>query len=291
MSTRLILGTAQFGLNYGIANYHGQVSEVEGERLLQTAKANGIDRLDTAIAYGNSEQLLGQYGIGPFNLISKLPAVPEQCPNVYIWMLEQVNASLRRLKVPKLHGLLLHRPEQLLSKQGSAIARSLEQLRSDGLVLKTGLSIYSPNNLHELLQAAPVDLIQAPFNLLDQRLVVSGWLDRLYTKGIEVHTRSAFLQGLLLMARSQLPTYFRPWHHHLSQWYRWQAQHPQISAIQACLAFTLWHTKINAVVVGADNALQLQEIVAASRTKLMAELPSLATNDTGLIDPSNWKTA
>lgn len=291
MSTRLILGTAQFGLHYGVANAHGQISQTEGQQLLQSAKASGIGRLDTAIAYGNSEQLLGEYGVTSFSLISKLPAVPEQCSDVYAWMLEQVNASLRRLKISKLHGLLLHRPEQLLGSQGSAIAASLEQLKSDGLVEKTGLSIYSPNSLHQLLQAAPVDIVQAPFNLFDQRLVVSGWLDRLYSNHIEVHTRSAFLQGLLLMKQNRLPVYFKPWQHQLSQWYQWLAEYPHISALQACLAFPLRHEKINAVVVGADNTAQLEEIIAASRPEPMAQLPLLATNDTGLIDPSNWKTA
>ena len=116
--TRLALGTAQFGLPYGIANQAGQVSRKDVSAMLQLAASNGIDTLDTAIAYGESEKSLGQAGTQGFRVVTKLPALPDDCPQVIPWVSEQVDASFTRLGVSSVYGLLLHRPEQLLRQIG-----------------------------------------------------------------------------------------------------------------------------------------------------------------------------
>ncbi len=288
MTSRLILGTAQFGLDYGVANTAGRITKEAGRKILLTARQEGIRRLDTAIAYGISEQALGEYGVTDFEVISKLPAVPEDCKDAADWVEKQVFASLARLNVPVLDGLLFHRPDQLLGPQGKAIVRSLEQLVADQLVKKTGLSVYSPETLHAFLSACPVDIIQAPFNLFDQRLITSGWLPRLKAANIEVHTRSAFLQGLLLMPENKLPSYFAPWKTHIARWYNWLNKHPEITATQACLSAPLLQPGIDAVVVGVDNADQLRDIISMS-TRTTIALPDFQIEDIELIDPSNWR--
>ena len=111
---RLALGTVQFGLNYGIANQQGQVSHDEAKAILDHASAHGIDTLDAAIAYGNSEQRLGEIGVQHWQVVSKLPAIPEGCSDISQWVADSVKESLQRLKIKRLYGLLLHRPQQLL---------------------------------------------------------------------------------------------------------------------------------------------------------------------------------
>ncbi len=208
---RLAIGTVQFGLDYGISNAGGMTSQKETQRILDLAQCSGIDMLDTAPVYGDSEQILGIIGVGDWNVVSKVPPLPEEGANGKEWVLRHVRQSLGRLGIDRLDGLLLHRASDLLGAQGGNIAAGMQEAKSEGLVGKVGYSIYSPHSLVELTGIMPPDLIQAPFNVLDQRLASSGWLDRLTESGVEVHVRSVFMQGLLLMARDKRPPAFDKW--------------------------------------------------------------------------------
>ena len=288
MNNRLALGTAQFGLPYGIANQSGQVSRDEAAAILDHAWAAGLDTLDTAIAYGESEQRLGEMGVVKWQVISKLPAIPESCANVSTWVQESVLGSLGRLRIPRLHGLLLHRPQQLLGPQGDTLYRALVEIKDQGKVEKIGVSIYSPDELEALWPHYQLDLVQAPFNIMDRRLATSGWLARLHQAGIEVHIRSVFLQGLLLMGPQRRPTYFNRWQPLWDQWHRWLTDQA-LAPLQACLSFAISQPEINRVVVGVDSLKHLQEIVAASNTIGAITFPNTLENETlALIDPSEW---
>lgn len=208
---RIALGTVQFGLPYGIANQTGQVARSEAKAMLQLAAANSIDTLDTAIAYGESETRLGEAGVQSFNVVTKLPAIPASCHDVNGWVREQVGLSLCRLDLTRVYGLLLHRSDDLLGNNGAMLWHALEELRDVDLVQKIGVSVYAPSEIEAVTSLYKVDLVQAPFNIVDRRLSTSGWLDRLKSKGVEVHTRSAFLQGLLLMSRTAIPPKFSSW--------------------------------------------------------------------------------
>ena len=283
---RLALGTVQFGLPYGIANQDGQVSRVVAKDMLQYAVDNGIDTLDTAIAYGDSEACLGEIGCKDFKLVTKLPAVPDQCNDITKWVSEQVSASLRRMGVNSVYGLLLHRSEQLLGPDGKLIFKVLQNLRATGQVQKIGVSIYAPSELDVLTQYR-FDLVQAPFNLIDRRLLTSGWLQRLKQEGVEIHTRSAFLQGLLLMSRSGMPAKFAPWAGIWSKWYEWIDNH-SLTAVEATLAYPHSFPEIDRVVIGADSKHQLEQIVCAVRGSIPKDLPDLHSDDENLINPANW---
>ena len=286
---RLALGTVQFGLSYGIANQAGQTSRAEAKAMLQLASTNGIDTLDTAIAYGESEMCLGEVGTQGFKLVTKLPAVPDDCADVNGWVKQQVNASLSRLGVTAAYGLLLHRSEQLLGPHGAALYQVLQELKDNGQVQKVGVSIYSPSELAALIPHYRFDLVQAPFNLVDRRLYSTGWLKRLKDDDVEVHTRSAFLQGLLLMAQADIPDKFSPWGGLWQTWHRWLADHDG-SAVQACLAFPLSCPEIDRVIVGADSVSQLAQIFSAANSQPLDELPELQCEDENLINPANWPT-
>jgi aryl-alcohol dehydrogenase-like predicted oxidoreductase len=285
--TRLALGTAQFGQSYGIANLEGKVTRPAVKVMLELAANNGIDTLDTAIAYGDSEASLGEAGVRNFKLVTKLPAVPDTCSDVAGWVHEQVAASLARVGTDTLYGLLLHCPHQLLEVHGKVLYQALQKLKETGQVEKIGLSIYSPNELILITQQYPIDLVQAPFNLIDRRLHSSGWLQKLKDNGVEVHTRSAFLQGLLLMPQAAIPVKFSPWADLWSKWHYWLAKN-QISALQACINFPFSIPEIDRVVVGAESVNQLQQIINVAASGVAVDLPDLCCEDENLINPARW---
>lgn len=284
---RLALGTAQFGLAYGIANQDGQVTRLAAKGMLRLAAANGIDTLDTAIAYGDSEACLGEVGAQGFKLVTKLPAVPDGCADVKGWVQDQVAASLARLGVNILYGLLLHRPNQLLEVDGKALYKALEGLKETGQVQKVGVSVYAPIELDELTPRFRFDLIQAPFSLVDRRLQRTGWLRRLKDEGIEIHTRSAFLQGVLLMSQATRPAKFASWSELWSTWHEWLSCHSG-SAVQACLAFPLSFSEIDRVVVGAESVSQLGQIISAVASAAPVDFPDLHCEAENLINPTRW---
>jgi len=288
VKSRLALGTVQFGLCYGVANEGGQVSPAEAARILRVAKQWEIDLLDTAIAYGESEQVLGRIGVSDFNIVSKLPLIPESCPDVESWVTQEVEASLQRLGVPSLYGLLLHRSSYLFERTDNRLIHALEQVKSAGLVRKIGVSIYAPTELDQIQHLERLDLVQAPLNLVDRRLQTSGWLARLKKANIEVHARSVFLQGLLLLPPERIPPKFGRWS---ELWDRWasELENAQQTAAATCLAYPLSLSEVDRVVVGVDNADQIRTLLAASKAKTSEnDWAFMISNDERLINPANW---
>lgn len=261
---RLALGSAQFGLDYGIANQRGKVGAEEIALILSEARRQGLNTIDTAIAYGDSEKNLGAAGVADWHLVSKLPAVPEDGTDVSAWVSQQIEGSLKRLNVRRLCGLLLHRPEQLLGNRGELIWRALEEVKARGLTSKIGASIYDPEELPKLLNRYRLDLIQAPLNILDRRMIDSGWTTKLDELGIELHTRSCFLQGLLLMHRDSRPKKFHRWQAVWDQFDEWLLR-KGLSPLQACLQYVLSIPEVSKVVVGVDSLTQLREILLACK--------------------------
>ena len=284
---KLALGTAQFGFNYGLSNKQGQVSEFEARAILAQARAGGMDTLDTAIDYGTSEQRLGEMGVKDWRIVSKLPGYPDHCPDISRWVTDSVTDSLKRLKIKRLYGLLLHRPRQLLQPNGDLLYKAILHLKNDGLVAKVGISIYDPDELDAICPQYHLDLVQAPFNILDRRLIDSGWLTRLSGQGTELHVRSVFLQGLLLMKADQRPDKFRPWQ---MLWQRWDAglAERSLSPLNVCLAYALSFPEISRVVVGMDNSQQLSAILNTSQPVALDWLRDLRIADPDLLNPSRW---
>lgn len=284
---KLALGTAQFGLDYGIANSVGKVASDEVCRILQLARKHDIRTLDTAAAYGNSEEVLGKVGVGDFEVVTKVPLIPAKVGCISTWVKQSIEMSFKALGVETLSAVLLHRPMQLFDEGGEALYKAIESLKAEGRVEKIGVSIYQPKELDTLLSHYHFDLMQAPCNLMDRRLLSSGWLDELNRRGIEVHARSVFLQGLLLMRPAVRPAYFRAWANQLATYDRWLAEEG-IDAARACLGFACQQTGIHRVVVGVQTAPQLAELIASiPRTELIVP-DALEVEDEALINPARW---
>ncbi|UYO93981.1 aldo/keto reductase [Pollutimonas sp. M17] len=287
MSQRLALGTVQFGLEYGIANKSGRVLPGSAAAILSEAAAHGIDILDTAISYGDSERVLGAVGVVDWKVVSKMPAVPDECTDIANWVRDQIKGSLTRLRVSRLYGLLLHRPDQLLGPHGRSLLNALEDIKNQGLAQKIGVSIYAPEDLALLSDVMQLDLVQAPLNILDRRLVDSGWARRLKQQGTELHIRSVFLQGLLLMHTSHRPAEFSRWQPLWSVWDKW-LNHTGQTPLQACLRYGLSIDDVDRVVVGVDSADQLREILVAAQGSLDSVPAWPEPLDADLINPARW---
>lgn len=287
MNNRLALGTVQFGLEYGVANNAGRVNLDEAGKILAEAAHAGINMLDTAIAYGDSESTLGKIGVADWRIVTKLPEMPDTCTNVAEWVEAQIRESLNRLGVQQLHAVLLHRPAQLLEARGPQLFAALERLKVLGYTKKIGISIYDPSELDSLFRDMHFDLVQAPLNILDRRLVNSGWAQRLRSSGVELHVRSAFLQGLLLMPADKRPQKFNRWQSLWLEWERWLSE-TGLSPVEACLRYAMSVEEVDNVVVGVDSAAQLHEIHAAA----IGVLPGLPdwpqTIDPVLLNPALW---
>ena len=199
MSPQLCLGTAQFGLSYGITNTHGLVKETEVQALLRDASSAGISWLDTAQAYGEAESVLGRtIEVGnDFKFISKLAKQinPIFTPKDFGLWDRLLDGTLTRLRIPCLDVLLLHSSEDL-RKQGSQFLRQwLVAVKASGLVKRLGVSIYEASELDGIADEL-LDVVQLPLSLYDQRLSNDGTITRLCSRGCAVHARGVFLQGL-----------------------------------------------------------------------------------------------
>ena len=284
---RLSLGTAQIGMNYGIASSHAGFTQNEVNLLIKFCRSHDITTVDTAVNYGDSEEKLGKAKISDFEIITKLPSVPDNISNVEIWARDQVLNSLERLKVSRLHGLLLHDPSQLLANIGKAILNALKKLKQEGLVKKIGISIYSPEDIDSLFNFESFDIIQAPFNIVDRRLHTSGALAKLNNHGVEVHVRSIFLQGLLIMDSQRRPDYFFKWCHLFSKWDNW-IKIRQHNPLEVCIAFIKEFPEIHRCIVGVDDLKQLtvlNQIFSHSKSFIY---PDISSVDTGLVNPGSW---
>lgn len=291
-AARFALGTVQFGLPYGVANTQGQVSYDQAEAMLRAMRTAGIDTIDTAIAYGEAETVLGRIGLSGLRLVSKVPALREPALAVDDWVIGQVEASLERLNVTRLDGLMLHAPDDLLGPHGSDLARGLLRARDAGLAERIGLSVYSPEQLAVLFDRIPLEIIQIPLNVFDRRFVETGWLDRLVSDDVEVHARSVFLQGLLLMPSDRVPSKFEPFRTQIDGWHAWLSGDAAAgrSTVQACLAHVASYAGISRLVVGADSLAQFQDIIEAASTAPQRAPESLASHATPLINPAQWNT-
>ena len=278
---KLALGTAQFGLDYGVTNSEGKVQVEEVELILGCAKENSINTLDTAASYGNSEEVLGSIGISDFQIITKTIPLKNGVDEV----IKHFQQSLTYLNKSSVNGLLIHNINEIEHKNFNTLFKELTELKRQGLVNKIGFSTYTPEQVDFLLKNFDFDLIQVPFNIFDNRLIQGGQLQALNNKGIEVHARSVFLQGVLLDFNN-LSNYFSPWKKEFSI-YQETVKDNGLSLLECALNFVLNIREIDKVLVGVNSERQLKEIVQA--VKRRSNLSAYPINDINLLNPSLWK--
>jgi aryl-alcohol dehydrogenase-like predicted oxidoreductase len=286
---KLSLGTAQLGMDYGVANLSGQPTIQVAQAIIDIARESNIKSIDTAKSYGSSEKTLGQVGVSEFHITTKLVHVPENTIKMESLIRSQVEESLNLLKVSKLEGILIHNSSLLYGKHGAELVKILSKLRFEGITRKIGVSIYEPGELKNISTLTELNVVQAPFNVLDRRMEETGWLTWLTDNNIEIEARSIFLQGLLLLERKNVPSKFEEWS---DIWDKWDifVKDSKLSRLALCLNFALNHPQIDRVIVGVETTQQLKEIinVSTSRYSLIDNFSFSGRVEPDLINPFNW---
>lgn len=274
--SKLVLGTVQFGLQYGI-NSAGRPSQDEVNGILEAAAKGGITTLDTSSAYGNSENILGESSVAPdqFKIVSKYPKGETPVGEMF-------NSSLNRLKVEKLYGYLLHHFE--VYKNNPKVWDEFVRLKQSGKVHKIGFSLYIPEELEIILKnGSPFDLIQVPFNIFDKKFL--PYMKDLHENGVEIHVRSTFLQGLFFKDRNALPEKLQPMKKYLLQLDEFSKSRG-LSISEIALNYNLQKPYIDGVLIGVDNVEQLQmNLKSVKDTPIDIEID---VKEQELLNPVNW---
>ncbi|WP_372766445.1 aldo/keto reductase [Pseudoalteromonas sp.] len=284
---KLALGTVQFGVDYGISNQKGQTSLEEVKQILRYANKHHLELLDTAAAYGESELVLGNCGLEHFKIVSKLPPVPKSATfsEIEEFAENTLEQSLKNLNAEKVYGYLLHSANDIMLFP--TLYDWLESKKEQGIIKKIGVSVYNPIQAQNIIDKFDIDLIQIPLNLLDQRFISSGVLNKLKKKGIEVHVRSVFLQGLLLM--EERPVYFKNISH-LFDKLESVATEYNIHKAAITLNFVAQLQQVDRVIVGVNELAHLKQLITLFDTPL-PDYPwhVFSCNDEHFINPSLWQ--
>lgn len=279
---KLALGTVQFGLEYGISNKNGKVTPDEVKNILDYAKSIGIDTLDTAYGYGNSEEVLGQIDLEDFNVVTKTVHIDHNLDRVQNFerFRDCFYESQKKLGYIQLHGLMFHNANDLLSSNGLALWELLGDFKEKEYVRKIGVSVYKPEELEEIMKMVDLDIVQLPLNILDQRFLPV--LPELKKKNIEIHTRSTFLQGLLLMDPKDVNPYFEPILPIL--------KNLPSNKLAAALHFVKNIKKVDKIIIGVTNKKELQEIYSQyNKNAEQIDFSQFKISDEKFINPSKWE--
>lgn len=292
---RLVLGTAQLGMAYGIANTTCQPDQTLATEIVREAWNNGIRVFDTAQGYGNSEEILGKaifdLGIGREALvISKFdPSLDHLDEKI---LERALNKSLNRLSIPQLFGMMLH-SEELLKLWDQGLEKILRSVVQEGKVKLIGVSIYSPEKAIQAINTPGIDLVQLPTNILDRRFEQAGVFQLADKKKKKIYVRSVFLQGLILMKPEEIPekmSFARPVLERLESLSKETGLARPVIALGALKMAIPNDVQ---VIFGADTPVQVKENVRCWEKKHLPSLLSLVKKtfrdvDEKILNPTLW---
>ena len=290
---KLALGTVQFGLDYGISNKLGRTSESEVSEILKFAQNSGIQVIDTASFYGQSEKVLGQCPrIKNFKIITKSKTFEDRreiSKSDGLGLLKCFEGSLKFLNCSVIEGLLIHHIDDLLKPGGEYLYEALLSLREQRKVQKIGVSVYTAEEISNVLENYSIDLIQLPASILDQRLLKNDILKQLKVANVEIHVRSAFLQGLIFMDPKKLSKHFIKSISLLTE-LKEELKSRELSPACAALGFLSEIKEIDQIVCGVNNVSQLRELVEVISVKGDFNwLKDFAIDDEMIVNPGNWR--
>ena len=289
MNSKLILGTVQFGLKYGINNTNGKPKKDEVLSLLKVAYNSGIRLLDTAEAYGNAHQLIGNYHKRQddfkFKIITKFP---HQIKHNLIK--SKVLEYLELMNVNTLDVMMFHSFDSFQSNYNSL--DTLNELKSDGFIKNIGVSVYTNSQLESLLNEDLITVVQLPFNLLDNLKVRGDLINQLKIKGKVIHTRSAFLQGLFFKKSSDDISIVQALKPHLNTLNK-IVKKQGCSMEELALSYCIKQKNIDNVIIGVDSISQLNANIKAAAYEVNEEalkcINNIKVENLDLLNPSLWK--
>lgn len=292
----LCLGTVQFGMNYGINNNLGQPSKEDCFSMIDLALENQINVIDTAGAYGQAEEILGEYfkarkNAKTFKIISKLkPNILEPDMNAEKIVERELKNSLRTMGIDHLDGYLLHTPEYIYRED---VLEALDKVKKAGLTDNVGISIYDIKEGFAAIQSGLIDYIQVPYSILDQRAIKTGFAEKAKAAGVTLFARSAFLQGLYMMKEEQIPENLKeviPYVHILQN----LIEKYNINKIDALIYFVICEKNIDYLVFGVETKEQLSEDIKSYKNgyipyEFVQEIKNYFKEvDKSIIFPSLW---
>jgi aryl-alcohol dehydrogenase-like predicted oxidoreductase len=286
LKNKIGIGTLQFGFDYGVANKTGKLKTKEIKEIKKIAQKNNINIIDTAHAYGDCEERLGKINFSKFDIVTKLPASKPHS-NLYKWTTSSIDKALKKLKVKKVYGMHVHTPKYLLGKNGKLIYKALVDYKKKKIIQKIGVSIYTIDELNQILKKFKIDLVLLPFNIIDQRTVHKKTLERLKKMDVEIHTRSTFLQGLLTLKKNEIPRKFDKWKPLLNKWDS-LAKRLKKKKFEICLQYALSNPYIDKVILGIDSAKQFKQIISKAKFLKIDVKKIDASKEIDLINPSKW---
>ena len=290
---RIGLGTAQFGMEYGISNTAGKTQENDISAILKDGWREGIRYIDTASLYGDAEETLGRLlpSENGFRIVTKLGHLTQGDERLIEGTaMELFHVSLRKMRRESLYALLAHSADDLLSPGGERLWSVFQQLKQQGKVHKIGVSVYRPEEAERLLERYSLDLVQIPLNLLDQRMLKSGIIHQMHRQGVEIHSRSCFLQGLLLMNPETLDPFFATVQDRLRKWHRMCREYGY-TYLESALSFVFAVKEINCIVIGMNSSAQFNEILTAVSKPFPGEqidFSRFAIDAPEIVEPRNW---
>lgn len=283
----MILGTANFGLEYGISNDGLKKDPSQVKSIFDCASSHGVLHLDTAPVYGNSETLIGTLWNDkrPLNVMSKLARIDCRDKRSIIDSVSKSNINTRQ---EKLWSLLLHNSEVIWDPKYSHVKETLLELLETGTVSNIGVSVYSEDELLRAKNFFPeLNHFQIPENLCDRRKFHSRELRALSEQGNEIYVRSIFLQGLLLMNPRDLPDNLQTAGGTLEK-FQVHCLRRNISVVEACVSYANSIPWSSGLVVGVDSREQLLEVIDSSKSITILDYDSFPEFDDWVLDPRNW---
>jgi aryl-alcohol dehydrogenase-like predicted oxidoreductase len=282
---RLVIGSAQIGMNYGLFN-NKKISHKEFKRIETLVIKSKINFVDTATSYGDSENIIGNSKLKNLNIITKIKLPNKKIINVRNWLFKEISKSLSKLKVKKIYGVLIHNYKDILGKNGKNYLLSLQELKRKKIIKKIGISVYDSIELKKFWKFWKPDIVQVPFNIFDNRILDSGWLNILKKSKVKVFARSIFLQGLLINDDNCIKIN-KKYKILLNKYKNWCLRN-NISPIHGCIHFVKQFKKFDYLVVGFNNYNQLKEIIDSFKRKQVIIPKKFSTNIINLIDPRKW---
>jgi len=282
---KLVIGSAQLGMNYGLFN-NRKINHKEFKKIEKLVFKSKINFIDTAISYGDSENIIGSSKLKNLHIITKIKLPSKKNIQIRDWTLKEISKSLYKLKIKKIYGVLIHDYKDLLGKYGKDYLLSLQELKKKKIIKKIGISIYDSHEIKKIWKFWKPDLIQVPFNPLDNRILDSGWVDVFRKFKVKIFARSVFLQGLLINEDNSFIVN-KNYLILLNKFKNWCYKN-NISLLQGCIHFVKQFRKIDYLVVGFNNYNQLKEIIDVFYKKQIIIPKKFSTNKKSLIDPRKW---
>jgi len=286
---KVIIGTAQFGLNYGITNRSGVLPANEAHRIMRLASESGIVRLDTAQAYGASEDVIGSFTEARFEVLTKIGALPGSELDWVDWLSSRIKSSMADLHEHTVTTVSFHDVGIFLNQGRDLAIRTLEVISSKFPDLVFGASIYDPDEWERLRDIQQLRVFQVPHSVFDRRFSQSGALEEMSRMGKSVHVRSVLLQGLLLIDPAALPETLAPWASTIETWQEYCIEQA-VSPVGAAVKFALANPLVDGAVVGFDSVEHLHELITGLRSIPENALyyPDFGNLPADLIDPRRW---